>query len=149
MSELTTNNQQLTTKRGPKTPEGKKRSSLNALKHGLTAKSPQAIDALDKDSTVKFRTCLTRVLEWAQPRGAVEERLARQLARNLWTLARIRDRHRQIQAHILLSTHPKRAAREVAQYKRHLCRRINEDSRFFEQKRKWENRSCADSRQKR
>ncbi|MDO8585763.1 MAG: hypothetical protein Q7T82_01875 [Armatimonadota bacterium] len=134
-SQLTTNNQQLTTKRrGPKTPEGKKRSSLNALKHGLSAKAPHALAALEENSTIKLKPFVDWALEWAQPQGAAEERLARQIARGFWTYFRIKQMKRQIQAHILLSDSPSLSARAVKEYERTLRRRITRDMSFFNRK---------------
>src|SRR4051794_5726615 len=67
--------------KGPVTPEGKKRASRNALKHGLTAlhhlvledEVPDALDAL-----------ITTVTEETGAVGEIEARLARRLAIALW-----------------------------------------------------------------
>jgi len=81
-------NQKPPTRRGPKTAEGKKRSSMNALKHGLTAKSPHAIAAAEQDSKLKFANFLSAVRETYKPDDAVGDRLAHEAAMDVWRLAR-------------------------------------------------------------
>ena len=71
---------------GPKTPEGKERSSLNGFKHpelGLTA--------LMVDEDREAQTAFVReYIADLDPRGAVEIQLARTLAMDNWRLNRIK-----------------------------------------------------------
>jgi hypothetical protein len=71
--------------RGPTTPEGKARSSKNALKHGLTAQ----LDTLPGESQEDFQTLLESHMTQYQPVGALEEDLVQTLAITRWRLRRI------------------------------------------------------------
>ncbi len=69
---------------GPNTPEGKKRSSLNALRHGLTARAvvmptedPEAYERLLKALTAEYR-----------PKGVTESLLVQTLAETSWRISR-------------------------------------------------------------
>ncbi len=73
-------------KGGPKTPEGKRRSSLNALKHGLDARSPQAIELISQEVNTTFEELLADLRSHYLPRDPIEERLVRRIARCLWRL---------------------------------------------------------------
>jgi hypothetical protein len=71
--------------RGPKTPEGKSRSSRNAIKHGLTAE--HWIVLYDED--VKAFEGLLRAWEARfEPADGIEEVLVRRLAEADWRLRR-------------------------------------------------------------
>ena len=72
---------------GPKTPEGKAASSLNALKHGLTAK--HAI--LHFEEAKLFNQTLQAFLDQLQPVGPVETLLVQQIVMASWRLTRLRD----------------------------------------------------------
>ncbi len=65
---------------GPKTPEGKKRSSSNAIKHGVFSKSPVIGDESDED----WLEHLAGMRESLKPQGRNEELIVYQLALNLW-----------------------------------------------------------------
>jgi len=87
-------------KPGPKTEEGKRRSSLNALKHGLTAKSRQAFDAMADESPIDFDPILETMRAHYRPADPVEEELVHRIARCLWRISqteameqRLLDRH--------------------------------------------------------
>jgi hypothetical protein len=70
---------------GPKTEEGRKRSSMNALRHGLTG---QVTTMTDEDRTAheKFSKALINDLA---PKGAMETQLAQRIATDSWRLNRI------------------------------------------------------------
>src|SRR5947209_18848198 len=71
---------------GPRTPAGKKRASLNALRHGLTGQtvvSPQ--DDLDQ-----YQRFLRRFFSDLKPKGAVEVQLVQTIADSSWRLNRAR-----------------------------------------------------------
>ena len=62
--------------RGPKSPQGKRRSSLNAIKHGMTA----CIPVLPGEDEAEFRRLQVDVIAALGPRDAVEVVLAQQVA---------------------------------------------------------------------
>ena len=71
---------------GPRTPEGKKRASLNAMRHGLTGQtivSPKDDLSSYLDFTQRFHNDL-------QPKGAIESQLVQTIADNSWRLNRAR-----------------------------------------------------------
>jgi hypothetical protein len=70
---------------GPKTPEGRSRSSLNALHHGLTARQ-LVISGEDPGHYEELRGALHEEF-W--PRSPTEEILVDQLAQSLWRVRRI------------------------------------------------------------
>lgn len=72
---------------GPTTPEGKKRCSLNALKHGLTAKSPQAFDQLADEGGISFDDVLAEMTRHYAPADPVEKQLVVRIARCVWRLS--------------------------------------------------------------
>jgi hypothetical protein len=71
--------------RGPKTPEGKQRSSLNAVKHGLTARTL----VLDNESAADFDELCRQYLEEFQPAGRLETDLVQQMVSALWRQRRL------------------------------------------------------------
>ena len=70
---------------GPITPEGKARSSQNALKHGLSAKAIM----LPSDDPAAFQRHLDSFVNEYQPQGPTEQQLVRTLANNSWHLDRV------------------------------------------------------------
>jgi len=70
---------------GPTTPEGKARSSRNALTHGLTAD----FHALPGESEEALEDLIAAHRDLHQPESAIEEDLVRSLAITRWRLARI------------------------------------------------------------
>jgi len=77
-------NAQLST--GPRTEEGKQRSSQNSLKHGVTAKS-DVLPTEDPDPYKRFARALIADLK---PQGELETQIARNLASIQWRLRRLR-----------------------------------------------------------
>jgi hypothetical protein len=71
--------------RGPKTQEGKARSAMNALKHGLRAEKYVTLVDEEWDDFVKLEAALTQELA---PAGPLQSLLARRLARAAWRLIR-------------------------------------------------------------
>ena len=71
--------------RGPKTPEGKARSTQNALKHGLGAEKYVVLLDEDWDEFEKLETALTAELA---PESALQSAMARRVARAAWRLMR-------------------------------------------------------------
>ena len=70
---------------GPKTEEGRKRSSMNALRHGLTGQVTTMTDE-DRAAHDKFSEALIKDLA---PDGAMEIQLAQRIATDSWRLNRI------------------------------------------------------------
>ncbi|MBZ5609158.1 MAG: hypothetical protein LAP38_12925 [Acidobacteriia bacterium] len=70
---------------GPRTQAGKQRSSLNALRHGLTSRAI----VLPTEDPAAFQLHLQRFSGQFQPQGALEEHLVQSLASTAWRLNRI------------------------------------------------------------
>ncbi len=69
---------------GPRTPEGKLRSKMNAVKHGMTARTP-VLPGEDPDA---FRDRLDSWAEALAPADAVEQFLVEQAATASWKIER-------------------------------------------------------------
>jgi hypothetical protein len=76
-------NAQLST--GPKTEEGRKRSSMNALRHGITG---QVTTMTDEDRAAHDKLSQALIKDLA-PEGAMEIQLAQRIATDSWRLNRI------------------------------------------------------------
>src|SRR5919198_4265401 len=72
---------------GPKTEEGKKRSTLNAYRHGLTG---QISVRDDEEREAHDRFC-DGIIQTLKPEGALEVQLAQSIAEDQWRLNRIRS----------------------------------------------------------
>ena len=70
---------------GPKTPEGKKKSSLNALRHGLTGQ----VVVMPTEDLVIYQSHLKSFEEEYNPAGATEQHLVQALADTSWRLNRV------------------------------------------------------------
>ena len=73
---------------GPKTPEGKRRSSRNALKHGLLAQEVVILEGDGAETQEEFDAFLIDLCEELQPQGVVEEILVERIATCYWRLRR-------------------------------------------------------------
>jgi hypothetical protein len=71
---------------GPKTPEGKSRSRLNALKHGLTARTL----VLPGEDPEALRGRLEAFVTFLEPRNELEQYLAEEAAQSSWQIDRAR-----------------------------------------------------------
>jgi hypothetical protein len=87
--------------RGPVTPEGKARSAMNALKHGLT--SPEHI-LLEGEDEAAFTDLHRRLIEENEPENPTEASLVHRLAVTFWKQARA-DR---LEAKLFANTAPPR-----------------------------------------
>jgi hypothetical protein len=74
---------------GPITPEGKAKSSLNSLRHGLLARTV----VLDGESTDRFHELLASLQDELQPEGAVEYILVEIMAVACWCQRRLWGLH--------------------------------------------------------
>ena len=77
---------------GPKSPEGKVRSSQNALKLGLFARRT-VLASEDPAEFQSFRACL---LDDLKPRGMIQECLAEEIVNLFWRLLRTHRAEQQI-----------------------------------------------------
>jgi hypothetical protein len=77
-------NAQLST--GPRTGEGKARSSLNAVKTGLCGR---AVLLADAEEAAQYRAHVARLLEWWAPANVEEHALVQSLADTQWRLESI------------------------------------------------------------
>jgi hypothetical protein len=71
---------------GPRTEDGKARSSMNALKHGVLF-VPPVLPGVEKRET--WDAHVAGVLDSLAPQGYLEERLAERVALLLWRLGRV------------------------------------------------------------
>src|SRR4030088_1160257 len=78
-------NAQLST--GPRTEEGKQRSSLNAITHGLFSASA----ILPHEDSAAYQSFCQKFLENLQPKGMVEEQFAQTIIDTQWRLNRCRS----------------------------------------------------------
>ncbi len=70
---------------GPRTPEGKKRSSRNALKHGIFSSAL----VLENESPEEFASLVSAMSDQFKPEGAMENLLVEKLAMILWRHRRL------------------------------------------------------------
>jgi hypothetical protein len=70
---------------GPKTVEGKQRSSLNALRHGLTGQ----IVVMPTEDLAAYRQHLKSFTDELNPKGVIEVNLVQSLADTSWRLNRV------------------------------------------------------------
>ena len=70
---------------GPKTEAGKQRSSLNALRHGLTGHTI----VLPTEDLAAYQRFTKRFFDDLKPRGVIEEQLVQNIADTSWRLNRI------------------------------------------------------------
>ena len=73
--------------RGPRTDEGKARSSMNALTHGLTARTAIVLPLVERAED--WSAHLTGFAEALRPVGAVERELVERMAAITWRLRRV------------------------------------------------------------
>jgi len=74
-----------TSKTGPRTPEGKAVSRMNALKHGIRCERP-VVPGEKAEEWERHRDAITTAI---QPKNALEEALAQRAALLLWRLGRV------------------------------------------------------------
>lgn len=70
---------------GPRTPAGKKRSSVNATTHGIFSRAT----VLEGESPREYKALLESFWESLRPVGGIEEYLVGKLARSAWRLRRV------------------------------------------------------------
>ena len=77
---------------GPRTPEGKAKASMNALKHGLTARTP----LLPGEDEAEFEQFVAAVIEDLAADGPVQRELAQRAAVLMWKRRRIDEAEREV-----------------------------------------------------
>jgi hypothetical protein len=82
----TTNQANAAKSTGPKTPEGKRRSSLNALRHGLTGR----VIVLPSEDLAAYKAFSKELLASLAPATPVESQFAQTYIDTQWRLNRIR-----------------------------------------------------------
>ena len=103
---------------GPKTPEGKRISSLNALKHGLTARSPQSQEKIAAELDCSFEEVHSRMKEHFKPVDNLDEELVHRIAECLFKIKLCRQMTRKVHAGSFDDDHPSRALQSVQKYDR-------------------------------
>ena len=73
---------------GPKTAEGKRRSSRNALKHGLLAREVVIREGDGAETQADFDALLADLCDELRPKGIIEETLVERIATCYWRLRR-------------------------------------------------------------
>jgi hypothetical protein len=92
---------------GPRTAAGKERSSLNALKHGLTSRRI----VLPYENQAEYDALLKDLLDESQPVGTLEFELVNDIAACIWRLRRVRHREGDL-AEVALGLKTSKQARE-------------------------------------
>jgi hypothetical protein len=111
--------------RGPVTPEGKARSSRNALKHGLRA---DKFVVVDDERPEEFAALAAALVDELAPEGALQGLLAARIARAAWRLeraerieaelfARHADRDRNLGLALIRDGHGSRAFDTLLRYR--------------------------------
>jgi hypothetical protein len=71
---------------GPRTAAGKERSSMNAMKHGLTSRRV----VLPHENRAEFDSLLKDMMDESQPAGTLEFELVNDIVASIWRLRRVR-----------------------------------------------------------
>ncbi len=74
---------------GPRTPEGKARASLNALRHGILAKAAFNVTIEGEERRAEFDAIVAGLAQEFQPRTVIEQMTVQQLAGCYWKLAKV------------------------------------------------------------
>ena len=74
---------------GPRTPAGKARSSLNALRHGILAKAAFNVVIEGEERRAEFEAIVAGLAQEYQPRTITEYMMVQQLAGCYWKLAKV------------------------------------------------------------
>ena len=96
-AQITANRRNAKKSTGPKTPEGKAKSSLNALKHGLTAST----DVIRGESQAEYDAHRDRMIHDLAPKDSIEEFLADRAASLAWRLKRATRMQNQFHAQFI------------------------------------------------
>jgi len=109
-------------KRGPKTPEGKRRSRMNALHHGRYAKTEEARRLLEERKREEQGPPLEEIeqemQEFFQPKNALDRRLVSHVAFCLWRLARTQQMERRAAGNLITCDSPTGEMDRIVTYER-------------------------------
>jgi len=89
VKKLEANRQNSKKSTGPRTPAGKQRSRLNALKHGILAKAVVIQGGPGRERRAEFDQLLLAFWQHYAPQGPIEEMLVERMATLKWRLARV------------------------------------------------------------
>ncbi len=119
-AQITANQANARRSTGPKSPEGKARSSENSRRHGLTAACP-VVDPAQSAAFDEYREAL---LLDTQPEGPIEEELFLRMLTSGWNLRRARQFETSLLETANLAENDQDAARlsRIARYRRELER---------------------------
>ena len=115
IAQLTANTANAVHSTGPRTEEGKNRSSQNARTHGLTSRD-LVVAEHEREEFEQFQSAL---IEELKPEGPLETTVVRQLLHAAWNLQRIRRMESelwQIEPNLLLSDDSSKAFERLARY---------------------------------
>ena len=115
-------------KGGPRTPEGKLKSSLNALKHGLTAQSSHALNQLNEEFNINTEAIHQRIRDYYKPTDPLEDELVKRIADCLCRLERTRAMENRMDSRTQDPVKPNKSYERLLRYERsvdvHLHRAI-------------------------
>lgn len=103
---------------GPKTPEGKTRSSMNNLKHGLTATSPQAMQIMASACSRTLDEVFLDLRDHYRPQDPVEDALIKRIATCLYRLEQADAMQRRAMSRRPSAMKPSPSAERVVRYER-------------------------------
>jgi hypothetical protein len=86
---LAANRQNARRSTGPRTPEGKAHSSMNALKHGILARATVNATLEGEDARREFETLLDRFTRDLAPHDVLQEMLVQQIVAGFWRLSKV------------------------------------------------------------
>lgn len=89
IKQIKANQQNALMSTGPKTPEGKNISSLNAVKHGIFAREAIIIAGDGREEENEYHRLLAELMIDLAPQGRMESLLVEKIAVNYWRLRRL------------------------------------------------------------
>ena len=128
---------------GPRTEEGKRRSSLNALKHGLHANAPQTMQLIAERTGADFHTILDDMRRQFRPVDALEEQLVRRIARCVWRLAVSENMEERVMGRRPSALRPGASLEKVMKYERLVDIHLHRAIAALERKKESRNKSNA------
>jgi len=128
---------------GPKTPEGKARSSMNALKHGLYAITPRAMRTIAEEAGITYEAILEDMCGYYRPADPVEMQLVKRIARCSWRLALAEGMEKRVLQRHAPANRPGTSYDRILKYERHVDIHFHRAIAALMRKRQAENNSNA------